>query len=63
MPGTLADLSATELLRLYRARQASPVEAVRDVLKRIEERDGRLNAFRLVDGECALRASWRRIWT
>ena len=65
MPGNLADLSATELLRLYRARQASPVEAVRDVLKRIEERDGRLNAFRLVDGECALadaRASEGR-WT
>ncbi len=65
MPGTLADLSASELLRLYRAHQVSPVETTRDVLARIDQRDRPLNAFRLVDGERALadaRASEHR-WT
>ena len=41
----LADCTATELLQLYRSRQASPVEATRAVLARIEALNPRLNAF------------------
>ncbi len=41
----LADCSATELLRLYRERRASPLEATRAVLARIERLNPRLNAF------------------
>ena len=41
----LADCSALELLRLYRSRQASPVEATRAVLARIERYNPVLNAF------------------
>jgi len=54
MAETLADLSAETLLDLYRAGQASPVEATRAVLERIDLLNDRLNAFRLVDGERAL---------
>ena len=50
----LADLTATELLRLYRTRQASPVEATRAVLDRIAQRNPELNAFCLVDADGAL---------
>ncbi len=41
----LADCSAIELLQLYRSRQASPVEATRAVLRRIERLNPQLNAF------------------
>ena len=41
----LADCSALELLRLYRSRQASPVEATGAVLARIERYNPVLNAF------------------
>jgi aspartyl-tRNA(Asn)/glutamyl-tRNA(Gln) amidotransferase subunit A len=51
----LAAMSAGELVALFRRRQASPVEATRAALKRIEAHNGRLNAFCLVDGERALR--------
>jgi aspartyl-tRNA(Asn)/glutamyl-tRNA(Gln) amidotransferase subunit A len=50
----LADCTATELLQLYRTRQASPVEATRAVLARIAELDPALNAFCLVDAQSAL---------
>ena len=50
----LADCSATELMRLYQRGQASPVDATRAVLARIEACDPLLNAFRLVDGDQAL---------
>jgi aspartyl-tRNA(Asn)/glutamyl-tRNA(Gln) amidotransferase subunit A len=42
---SLADLPATELLRLYRDRSASPVEVVKDCIARIAELDPLLNAF------------------
>jgi aspartyl-tRNA(Asn)/glutamyl-tRNA(Gln) amidotransferase subunit A len=42
------------LLRLYRAGKASPVEATRAVLDRIDLCNARFNAFRLVDPERAL---------
>lgn len=41
----LADCTATELLQLYRGGQASPVEATRAVLARIEALNPTLNAF------------------
>src|SRR5579863_2638017 len=53
----LADLSATELLAGYRARQFSPREAVDAVLARIDRLNPRLNAFLLVDGEGARAAA------
>ncbi len=61
----LADCTATELLRLYRSGQASPVEATRAVLARIERLNPQLNAYCLVDADAALRgaqaseARWR----
>lgn len=62
----LADLTACELLALYRTGQASPVEATRAVLTRIEALDPVLDAFCLVDAESALasarasEARWRQ---
>jgi aspartyl-tRNA(Asn)/glutamyl-tRNA(Gln) amidotransferase subunit A len=51
----LAAMTAGELVALFRRRKASPVEATRAALKRIEAHNGRTNAFCLVDGERALR--------
>ena len=62
-PSDLAECSAGELLALYRSGQASPVEATRAVLARIERHNPRLNAFCLVAGDQALasaRASEQR---
>ncbi|HMR33149.1 MAG TPA: amidase [Geminicoccaceae bacterium] len=53
----LADRSAADLLRLYRQRRASPVEAVEACLARIERLDATFGAFCLVDGEGAKRAA------
>lgn len=50
----LADLTATELVNLYRTRQASPVDATRAVLQRIDELNPVLNAFCFVDAGRAL---------
>jgi aspartyl-tRNA(Asn)/glutamyl-tRNA(Gln) amidotransferase subunit A len=61
----LAECSAVELLRLYRAGTASPVEATRAVLARIERFNPALNAFCHVAGDEALasarasEARWR----
>ena len=44
-PTDLADCTATLLLRLYRSRQASPVEATQAVLARIARLNPILNAF------------------
>ena len=59
----LPDCTATELLRLYRSGQASPVEATRAVLDRIDRLNPKLTAFCLVDAEQAMasaRASEQR---
>ena len=53
----LTHCTASELLQLYRERKASPVEATRAVLARIEALNPRLNAFCLVDPEAALKAA------
>ena len=66
MSTPLAETTATELLRLYRSGAASPVEATRDVLERIDRLNPQLNAFCLVDAESALQqareseARWQR---
>jgi aspartyl-tRNA(Asn)/glutamyl-tRNA(Gln) amidotransferase subunit A len=57
MTTDLCSLSATELLHLYRTRQASPVEATKAVLARIEKLNPVLNAFNLVAAEPALAAA------
>jgi aspartyl-tRNA(Asn)/glutamyl-tRNA(Gln) amidotransferase subunit A len=59
-------LSATELLRLYRTRQLSPVETTHAVFDRIALCEPAVNAFCLLDREQALRtaqaseARWQR---
>ena len=56
-PTDLADCTATELLALYRRRQASPVDATRAVLARIERLNPQLNAFCHLAPDEALRAA------
>lgn len=53
-PARLAECTAGQLLQLYRTGAASPVEATREVLARIERLNPQLNAFCLVDAEAAL---------
>jgi len=50
----LADCTATELLRLYRSGQASPVEATRAVLQRIDQLNPALNAYCYVAHDAAV---------
>ncbi|CAM03044.1 aspartyl-tRNA(Asn)/glutamyl-tRNA(Gln) amidotransferase subunit A [Saccharopolyspora erythraea NRRL 2338] len=60
---TAADLTATEMLDSYAGGELSPVEATEATLRRIDEADGAVNAFCLVDADRALeqaRASERR---
>lgn len=54
---TLAELTATELLRHFQAGTASPVEATRAVLERIERLNPVLRAYCLVDADAALAAA------
>jgi len=67
MPATstdIQDLTATDLVRLYRRRELSPVEVVRDALARIERFEPKINAIVLTDREgalaqaCAAEARW-----
>jgi aspartyl-tRNA(Asn)/glutamyl-tRNA(Gln) amidotransferase subunit A len=53
----ISQLSAAELLRLYRRRDVSPVEVVRDALDRIARFEPQINAFVLVDEDGALAAA------
>ncbi len=55
--GDVADLSASELVALYRAGRLSPVEAVGAALDRIAALDGAVNAFRMVDQAGAMAAA------
>ena len=57
MTSDLCSLSATELLHLYRTKQASPVEATKAALARIEKLNPVLNAFNLVAADQALAAA------
>jgi aspartyl-tRNA(Asn)/glutamyl-tRNA(Gln) amidotransferase subunit A len=56
-PTDLADCTASTLLELFAARRASPVEALRAVLARVERLNPLLNAFCLVDEAAALAAA------
>ena len=54
---TTSDLglaSATDLVKLYKARKASPVETTKAALARIAKHNPALNAFVLVDDGAAL---------
>jgi len=53
----LTQLTATELIELYRTGQASPVEAMQQVLERVERVDPILNAFILVDADAGMDAA------
>ncbi|MBI3372993.1 MAG: amidase [Betaproteobacteria bacterium] len=53
----LCSVSATDLLQLYRTKQASPVEATNAALARIEKLNPVLNAFNLIAAEQALAAA------
>ena len=57
MHADIARLTAAEMLRHFRRRTLSPVEATRAALERIAIFDPRFNAFRLVDGEGAMAAA------
>ena len=59
MASDLLTLSAAELLHLYRAKRASPVEVTRAVLQRVEKLNPVLNAFCFVapDALAAAKAS------
>ena len=65
-PTDLTQCSAIELLDLYRRGDASPVEATRAVLERIDTLDPQLNAFCLVahdeamESAAASEARWQR---
>lgn len=54
MSSELIWLSAVELLEGYQKGDFSPVEVTQAVLDRIEEKDGAINAFCVVDAESAL---------
>ncbi len=62
----LADLTATDLVTLFRTREVSPVEVIEAVFDRIENRNGEINAFCLLDRDSALHSArgsetrWRR---
>lgn len=62
----IASMTAADLVRHYRRGDLSPVEAVRDVLARIERFEPQINAFIIVDHEGALatardsEARWHR---
>ena len=53
MADDFAFASATRLVELYRAKQASPVEVVAETLRRLERYEGAVNAFVLYDPETA----------
>jgi aspartyl-tRNA(Asn)/glutamyl-tRNA(Gln) amidotransferase subunit A len=53
----VSQLSAAELLRLYRRREVSPVEVARDALDRIARFEPQINAFVLVDEDGAIEAA------
>src|SRR5256714_9126122 len=53
----IQSLTASELLRLYRRRELSPVEVARDQLDRIDKFQPVINAFIIIDREGALKAA------
>ena len=56
-PVDLTQCTAAELVARFRSKEASPVEATRAVIERIERVDPMINSFSLVDAESALRTA------
>lgn len=56
-PTDLTQCTAHQLLALYRSGEASPVDATRALLARIEKVNPHINAFTLVDEEVALQCA------
>ena len=54
MAGELHELSATDLIALYKAKKASPLETAQSVLNRIELLQNTYNAFCVIDPERTL---------
>jgi aspartyl-tRNA(Asn)/glutamyl-tRNA(Gln) amidotransferase subunit A len=57
MTADLAMMPAHQLVKLYKARKASPVETVKAAIARIEAFNPKLNAFQHLDPDGALRAA------
>ena len=57
MSTEISQLSGSDLLRLYRRRDLSPVEVVHDALARIDRFEPQINAFVAVDSDGALAAA------
>jgi aspartyl-tRNA(Asn)/glutamyl-tRNA(Gln) amidotransferase subunit A len=57
MADEIGFLPATRLLELYRQKELSPVETIRETLSRLETYEGALNAFVIYDPESALAAA------
>ena len=57
MTADLALMPAWQLAKLYKARKASPVEAAKAAIARIEAFNPKLNAFQHLDPDGALRAA------
>ncbi len=57
MTSDLAMMPAYQLVKLYKARKASPVEATKEALKRIEAFNPKLNAFQHIDPDGALKTA------
>src|SRR5262245_42078143 len=57
MADDTAFLPATRLIELYRAKALSPVEVMREALRRLEAYEGALNAFVLYDPASAIAAA------
>src|SRR4029078_6402900 len=57
MTADLAMMPAWQLVKLYKARKASPVEATKAAIARIEAFNPKLNAFQHLDPDGALRAA------
>ena len=57
MTADLAMMPAHELVKLFKAREASPVEATKAAIARIEAFNPQLNAFQHLDPDGALRAA------
>jgi hypothetical protein len=55
MTADLAMMPAHELVKLYKARKASPVEATKSALARVDAFNPQLNAFQHLDPDSALR--------
>src|SRR5262245_66503493 len=53
----LTMMTATEMLRLYRARKLSPVETTKAAIDRIEKYDDQVKAFRLFAPKEAMKAA------